>query len=92
MRYPWLGIPFAAPQHERAADHGPRPGRAADRSPRAMVAALAVVLAGWVGLITFAIAETDSSHGLRGVARGGTVADDADPRPGRAGPGFDAVR
>jgi hypothetical protein len=88
MRYPWLGVPFAAP---RPADHPPHTGRAADRSPRAMLAAPAVALTAWLGVVTFAIADDDSSRGDRSVVPRDTSTQDPDPRPGRARPGVGAL-
>jgi hypothetical protein len=93
MRYPWLGIPFAAPRSERATDHRPRPARAPDRPSRAMLAAPAVALAAWLGVLTVAIAGEDSSRGDRSVVPRDTgAAGDPVPRPGRAGPGAGALR
>jgi hypothetical protein len=57
MRYPWLGIPFAAPRPGRAAVYPPRRERAADRRPRALLAAPALALSTWLGLITVATVD-----------------------------------
>jgi hypothetical protein len=84
MRYPWLGIPFAAPRPGRAADYPPRRERAADRRPRALLAAPALALTAWLGVITVAIVDEDSS---RAAPRDATV-EDPSARPGSAAPGI----
>jgi hypothetical protein len=68
MRYPWLGIPFAAPRPGRAAVYPPRRERTADRRPRALLAAPALALSTWLGLITVATVDEDSSRADRSAA------------------------
>jgi hypothetical protein len=77
MRYAWPGIPFAAPRPGRAAVYPPRPERAADRRPRALLAAPALALSAWLGVIT--VATVDRSAAPRNAAGGGPSA-----RPGAA--------
>jgi hypothetical protein len=87
MRYPWLGIPFAAPRHDRAVGNRPRPARAADRRPRAMLAAPALALTAWVGVLTVAVVEEDASRADRSAAPRDAAVEALSARPGRAGPG-----
>jgi len=86
MRHPWLGIPFAAPRAEHRADHRPRPERPAHRGPRAMLAAPAVALTAWLGVLALAIAEDDSSPGDGSLVPRATAAQEPDSRPGPGGP------
>jgi hypothetical protein len=89
MRYPWLGIPFVAPRPERATHNGSRPARAADHRPRAMLAAPALALTAWLGLITIAIVDEGPSRGERTAAASRDAAvEGPSARPGRAGPGI----
>jgi|Tabmets5t2r1_1033131.scaffolds.fasta_scaffold23397_1 hypothetical protein len=88
MRYPWLGIPFAAQRPERAVQNRPRPARAADRRPRAMLAAPALALTAWVGVLTVAVVEEDSSRSNRAAAPRDAAVEGPSARPGRAGPGI----
>jgi hypothetical protein len=88
MRYPWLGIPFAAPRTGRAADYPPRRQRAADRRPRAMLAAPALALTAWLGVITVAIVDEDSSGADRSAVPRDATVEGPSARPGSAGPGI----
>jgi hypothetical protein len=86
MRYPWLGVPFAAPRPGRAADYPPRRERAADRHPRALLAAPALAVTAWLGVITVAIVDEDSSRADRSAARRDRRG--SQRTPGSAGPGI----
>jgi hypothetical protein len=87
MRYPWLGIPFAAPRPGRAADYPPRRERAADRRPRALLAAPALALSTWLGVIAVATVDEDSSRADRSAAPRDATGEGAGARPGGAAPG-----
>jgi hypothetical protein len=88
MRYPWLGIPFAAPRPGRAADYPPRRERAADRRPPALLAAPALALTAWLGVITVALVDEDSSRADRSAAPGDATFEGPSAPPGSAGSGI----
>jgi hypothetical protein len=84
MRYAWPGIPFAAPRPGRAAVYPPRPERAADRRPRALLAAPALALSAWLGVITVATVDEDSSRADRSAAPRNAAGGGPSARPGAA--------
>jgi hypothetical protein len=85
---PLARCPVRRPRPGRATDYPPRRERASDRHPRALLAAPAFAVTAWLGVITVAIVDEDSSRADRSAAQRDATVEGPSARPGSAGPGI----